>query len=972
MTALNPPQPTSKATTLSLVGRVAEQRALRERLRAALEGRGGLVLIGGEAGIGKTTLVDWLAAEACAEGVQVLTGHCYDLTPAPPYGPWHEAFATSAGTSQPHPLPDGAQPGEIASQAALFTQMRAYLERLATGRPILIILEDLHWADPASLDLLRDLARVLDRIGVLLLATYRVDELTRQHPLALLLPHLVREARSERIDPARFSAEDIQALLCERYPLSLTDEARLVHYLSARSGGNPFFLDELLRMLEGSRLLQLEGERWRVGDLGQAAVPPLVRQIIEQRLLQLQLETQRLLEVAAIIGQEVALHLWQAAGDATDDRLALAAEEAIAARLLIEAPGGPSVRFSHALVQETLVARQPLLRRRATHRRVAELLTVRPQPPVSLVASHFASADDPRAITWLARAGAQALALYAARDAVAALTRAHELASRLAEPLPASAYYDRAAAYALLGEFDNARHDYELVLERSRAAGDHAAEWQALLDLGMLWSERDYERTGSYYSAALDLARQIGDEPTVARSLNRVANWQVNREEPDLAIPLHQEALSIFERHGDRAGIADTLDLLGMAAYLSGNYSASTDYRERAIAQLRALGDRVRLSSCLTNLGLTGGGVDIAIEPTFREAAFWLRAMEEGLQIAQEIGWTAGEAFAHYCLSLMTRAHGNLGQALLHAAEAERLARQIGHQQWTIAAHQGWATLWLELLQPERAAAAWEEALATARGIGSRFWITLTTGGLSSSLIASVQLDRAAALLDSLPPAGPPRTLGQQLRWLAQVELLLARGDPERALVFLDLLTGGSPGAGPASGAPLALKLRGDAFVQLQRHEEAERSYLAGRQSATLYGFRPLAWRIDEAHGRLIAAQGRAAEAAAAFQRGLACIEQMAATIPDEKIREGFLARARQRFPEDRPYARHAPTATPLSPREQDVLRLIVDGLSDREIAASLSISPRTVMRHVTGILTKLDVTSRTAAATLAIRQELV
>src|SRR5688500_12009382 len=100
MTALNPPPPTSKATTLSLVGRVAEQRALRERLRAALEGRGGLVLIGGEAGIGKTTLVDWLAAEAGAEGVQVLTGHCYDLTPAPPYGPWHEAFATSAGTSQ--------------------------------------------------------------------------------------------------------------------------------------------------------------------------------------------------------------------------------------------------------------------------------------------------------------------------------------------------------------------------------------------------------------------------------------------------------------------------------------------------------------------------------------------------------------------------------------------------------------------------------------------------------------------------------------------------------------------------------------------------------------------------------------------------------------------------------------------------------------------------------------------------------
>jgi DNA-binding CsgD family transcriptional regulator len=213
--------------------------------------------------------------------------------------------------------------------------------------------------------------------------------------------------------------------------------------------------------------------------------------------------------------------------------------------------------------------------------------------------------------------------------------------------------------------------------------------------------------------------------------------------------------------------------------------------------------------------------------------------------------------------------------------------------------------------------------------------------------------------------------LGQRQCWIARVELLLASHEPEQALQVIDVLAEAIPHPATAPDPAPILKLRGDALAQLHDQAGAERAYLAARQSAALYGFLPILWKIDEAHGQLLTAQGRTAEAQAAFQRARATIAEMAGTIPDETIREAFIARALHRLPPVAPDEDDRAN-TVLSPREFEVLRLIVEGQSDREIAAALSISHRTVMRHVTGILTKLDVSSRTAAATLAVRQNLV
>jgi DNA-binding CsgD family transcriptional regulator len=961
----------------SLPGREREQATLAVRLTAALAGEGSLVLVGGEAGIGKTTLVSWLATEARQRGSQVLTGYCHDLTQTPPYGPWREAFArvrlAADRAGDPPHLPWGDDLAAVTSQSLLFDQIREYLVRETAPGPLTVVLEDMHWSDPASLELLLHIVRGIDSLPLLLIATYRDDEITPREPLFALLPLLARAPHVERIDLGALSADALQALVTRRFALAEDDRARLVAFLQVRSGGNAFYVMELLRALEAERLLRPAGDGWLLGELERAPVPRLIRQIIEGRLAKIDGGVLELLEIAAVIGQDVPLDVWEAAGEANRDRLAMAMEHALEARLIFEPSDTTTFRFTHALVRETLYHRQTLVERQMRHRRVAEILASRPDPPLSVVAAHFAYGDDARAIDWLVRSGEQALALYAARDSITALTRAHDLAGRFGQPLPPAAYRARAAAATLIGEFDDARRDHELALDRGRASGDRQAEWQALLDLGMLWAERDYERTIGYYRAALALAREFGDKPMIAYSLNRVGNWHVNLDEPDVAVPLHEEALALFTASDDRAGIADTLDFLGLATYLNAEFPLSTRYCERAIPLFRELGDRQRLSSCLTVLAVTGGDLTWATAPLYREPGYWIRSGEEGLRLAREIGWLAGEAFALMCLAMATVSHGDLGRAIRDAQASLAIAERIDHRQWILAARQTLAMVWIELIEPQRAITELEWALASARISGSRFWTNAIVAILASLRVSVGDLHQAAAVLGTVVESGKPQLqLSHRQCRFARAELSLAQGDPDRALVITDELANAGAHSSPERDVPQLMKLRGDALFRLGRGTEAEQAYLAARNSAKILGFQPLLWRIDGALGALYLRHGRTPEAEEALRNARATIDDVAVTIEDALLREQFRSRALAHLPAEPRLTQGPISATRLSARELEVLRLIVEGKSDREIAAALFISPRTVMRHVTGILDKLGVGSRTAAAATAIRQGIV
>ena len=397
-----------------IVGREREKARFRHHIAQAEAGTGRLLLVSGEAGIGKSAFVNAAAREATNLGFGVLRGSCYELTP--PYGPWRElASYNNSRTGRPESL--GFLARELASasrnQDEVFRELRDLLAATAAERPTLIVLEDLHWADPASLELLRFIARQLKAMPILMTGTLRGDELTRHDNLYALLPTLVRESGVDRINLRPLEEEDVRTLVAWRYRLSEADETRLVAYLRARGEGNPFFVGELLRALEDENIIRDEGSAWTLAGLGVERVPPLLRQVIDGRVARLGSEAREPLAVASVLGQEIDLDLWSGVLGYAEEALLPMLERAFNARILEPATARMGVRFSHALIREALYEAILPPRRRSWHVRIVETLAAALAVDADRVAHHFQQAGDARAVEWLVRAGESAQRMYA-------------------------------------------------------------------------------------------------------------------------------------------------------------------------------------------------------------------------------------------------------------------------------------------------------------------------------------------------------------------------------------------------------------------------------------------------------------------------------------------------------------------------------------------------------------------------------
>jgi tetratricopeptide (TPR) repeat protein len=494
---IEPVGPQQEATRLA--GRDRELALLREKLAAAKEGKGGLVLIGGEAGIGKTTLAEAAMREAAEQGCIVLEGHCFDLAETPPYGPWIDLFARYEPPPSSPPLPAAfaqrGTVGAVASQMTLFVQVQDFLKALASRRPVALLLDDLHWSDPASLDLLRFLARSISSVPVFVIVTYRSDELTRRHPLYALLPQLAREASAARIDLGRLDDDAVTQLVGERYDLPAADATRLVAYLQARAEGNALFVGELLRALEEGGVLANTADGWRVGDLARTGVPTLLRQVIEARAACLDDDAQEALGAAAVIGQEVPYAVWAAVGGMDEDTLAAVVEQAAVSRLMEETAEGTGARFVHALIRETLYEGMLPSRKRRLHRAAGEALAVLPDPDADAVAHHFRIVGDARTALWLARAGERARASFAYTTAVERMREAVVLLDKPEDAAMAASLCLQIGYLLRLSDVPQAIRYAEEAVRRAEGADDPVLLGVARCWLGgSLWLGGDYAR----------------------------------------------------------------------------------------------------------------------------------------------------------------------------------------------------------------------------------------------------------------------------------------------------------------------------------------------------------------------------------------------------------------------------------------------------------------------------------------------
>ncbi|MGN6813506.1 MAG: helix-turn-helix transcriptional regulator [Thermomicrobiales bacterium] len=961
--------------TVPLVGRLHEQTVLRAQFKRMLDGHPGLVLIGGEGGSGKTALVESFGAEVVAGGAALAWGRCYDLAASPLFGPWMEIFARLA-VHQDHESPAVSQQltasmvAACAAHTALFKQVRDTLFVAAGRRPLVLLLDDLHWADAASLDLLRFLARSLGSSRLLIVGTYRVEDLDQQQSLYALLPILWHESQAVRLELRTLGTNDLRALIRARYALDGCDEARLLAYVQERSRGNPLFATELLRALETEGMLCQAESGWTLGSLTSTALSPALRHIIARRVARLGTGATEILAIAAVIGQQVSLPLWRAATNATEDALAELTERALAARILEEAANGRDVRFAHPLFHQTLYESLSLPSRQRWHRRIAEHLLTTPDPDPGPVADHFSLAGDRRAVVWLIRAGDLAQQRYAYLTAQARYTAALvHLARDQADPTErgwllvrlawVTQFTDPAAAHTALHEAVQIGAADPLLLIAAR------------FDRGVLRCFNQQFRAGlADLAAALTLLEERAELEQ---------DWRIIEQWRGTGGIHHASPYNIFA--------------LGLA--VAGRYDEATAISERMLSESSPLAPAPEDDA--TDLIWSQAVVAAGRGDAMTARRTYHRAREEyagranstpvALLALEELQWVALPYAADQ--PALLRQLADVGEAALASANAvfDRVPPRCA---------------WLPLLL---LTGAWAEARQLAAPVAAGGTPFAEVARIALGTIARAQGDVAAAwsiVEVSLPaeaaslPGDVPfhyalamMRLGAQLaldaKNLVQARDWLAAHD--RWLAWSGAVLGQVEGRlawaayhRAAGNRSLAVSEAEQALAQAKR----PRQPLALLATHRLLGI--LATEAGQASAALphFAAAGALADACGApYERALTLLAEAEArfALKQLALARSLVATARA---SGRLLAAALPGAaalddrlTPPSPvrltaREVEVLRLVTEGATNATVASRLGLSRRTVDHHLRAIYGKLGVTSRTAAAHCAITQGLL
>ncbi len=614
------------------VGRTDELDALGQAWERARAGSLEVVLLAGEPGIGKTTLAVQQAAAAWTDGAIVLFGRCDEENLAP-FQPFvealgHYADTTPAATLRAQLLPhaedlallvplgrvlpelvDVVPTGAETERYRMFEAVPAALRVIASDAPVLLVLDDLHWADRPTLQLLQHVIRRSGGTSLLILGTYRDTDLVRTHPMAEALGDMRRANLISRVSLRGLTREDVVSLLQGDAPPDPVDHS-LAEALWTETEGSPLFLREILRHLaETGVVARDEAGRWRAQRrLDQLGIPEGLREVIGRRLTRLSEDTNTMLRAGSVLGREVRFDVLERLTDLDDDRLLDALDEAAAAGVIAEVPGAVGrYAFTHALVRHALYDELSITRRVRLHQAVGQALEAihgrQPGAHLAELAFHFSQSavagDAEKAVMYAREAAEHARSLVAYEDAVRHYGIALEVAEDAA--LDASTRADLLAAMGdchwAAGDARGARE----VFTRAHELVPGDAERQARTALGFagagvrgMWVEIAFANEHTLRLLEQALAQlDEGDSDLRARLLACLAQELTYVDESDdRRAALTREAIEMARRLGDPATLAVVLSASNLASYSA---HSAAERAERALEALElgvALGDR--------------------------------------------------------------------------------------------------------------------------------------------------------------------------------------------------------------------------------------------------------------------------------------------------------------------------------------------------------------------------------------------
>jgi DNA-binding SARP family transcriptional activator len=909
----------------TFVGR-SDAAAALEATWAAVRERGfRAVVLAGEPGIGKTRLVKEFARVAHERGATVLAGSCHEETLVP-YQPFVEALRHYIACCPPAELaaqvtPRRTQlaaivpeledtrtayvPGGLDAEQErfrLFEAVSSLLAEAAHLRPLVLVLDDLHWADKPSLLLLRHLARSAKDAPLMVLGTYRPVEVSDEHPLAEALAELRRSRAVERLSLSGLGEAEVAELIASR--AGQQAPRGFVRRVADRSEGNPFFIEELLHEVGAQA-------DW---EAAAGVVPDSVRDLLLRRLRGLGDDCRQALSVAAVAGRDFELDVLERVLEHPRDRLIDLVDEAIDSDILVELaqPIG-WLSFSHALFRETIYEQLSGTRKAAIHGRIAaaieEVPTERPDERAGTLAYHYRVAGDLRkAFDYHRRAAAAAERAHAQETVLENLEWAIVAGEMLgmtaaAEESIRDLYRARAWTLHLLGEPDRALADLEHALEGARAAGDRAAEMHVHNALGMHWHVLDPQASRRCHEEALRIAEELGDESGQVSALNRLSLVLANELEFADAVELGERALEIARRAGDELAVSRAMDSLKFAAL--------------------QLGDLERLEELCTELerAQRKRGEEWYLQFTLCESCYvplercdWQGAehrIAEALAISERIGDPNSGVLIRDTLSWIARCRGDHARSLAFGREAVARADtpDADWLGWTAA---GLATPLLDLRAAEEAIAVLERGLAAAERNRARGQIFRCLGALSSATRlagfeqeARALAERAERIAERVTtPPGKADFWGEQA-YFAIAETHLAAGDVAR----VEEAMGARLEAWERSGARRSIAMTARLLARCAEARDdwasAARMLARSAEAAGDEGLLCERWQIEAGLARVAVAADRLEEAEDRSRRARELIDTMAASVRDEKIGAPFRARALAEIDRPGPTLRH-------------------------------------------------------------------
>lgn len=659
------------------VGRQKEIKQARSIWMQTIGGTGQTLLISGEPGIGKSSLTRELATQAEVSGGMALVGECYAEGGAP-YSPFSQMVRrvlplvgqNGSGLSEivladlmnltPELRPRYPQLPELpaldpeSEQRRLSESMVSLLSALISKAPILLVLEDAHWADSGSLAMLRYVARRMKDRPLMLVATYREVELDQSLPLQETLVELNRERSASRLKLGRLDQQETGRLLEAIFQEEITPE--FLKGIYRETEGNPFFIEEVCKALVEDGKLYFEDGRWHRPDMAELEIPQSVRVAIQSRLARLSEPVQDSLQTAAILGQEFDFDTLVAASDLEEDALIDALEAAERAQLAreISSDRGGTFRFVHALIATTLMDGLSGLRRRRMHHQAASAIEkLRPDDFEALAHHYYESGDLDKGLEYLLRAGARALGLSAHIEARRHFDRALEIAVT-------DGHSEALLAVQMgLGEIEGVA-DFNLALdhyaEALKLARDPIQQAIIKVKIGRLQAVTGDERGFGVLQQAADALDPDTHGNDWAQAIASIGRFHHNRGQHRKAIEQLERAREIAEPLGDVSTLIYVYTFLAGAYQHLGEFDQSNTWAEREIE----LGQRAKYAF------MEAVGYEYLAENNSFMGQ-WERALEYA-QLDGELGVNNGllerERWAHLVKTWAYRSMGKLNAAI--------------------------------------------------------------------------------------------------------------------------------------------------------------------------------------------------------------------------------------------------------------------------------------------------------------------